>query len=510
MKRWLVYVIISVILFISHKAKGQTYTQTFVDRCTGETKLAVTTYINGNAVVSFYNQIRTFTPIEVQSGALQAWLITTKVTYEAMTCPTATVITNVISTTISQTVANTATAAAASAAAAAASAAASAASSAASSSASSAASSSASAAASAAVSVPTPTMAPPPPTPTATPPPAPAAAPAPAPTESKPASAAPAPAESKSEPKPAESKTEAKTESKEEAKTESKTESKEEAKSESKSESKEEAKSEEKKSESKSEEKKSESKSEQKKEQKKEEAKKKEEEKKKKEEERKKKEQQRALNPMLLASDLTASQGADGKYTESITIGVSKSSMMGDKSWSGTSMIYSNLTQFVLAGGYTKMMFKDGGLNAIHSYSTAEAYLQGNYMNLVGYTYIKPNPKYGTYGYNVGVINLFLKDGTKFNYNMSSSIVAFWTKPYPYSRKLVISPQVFTMFSPVAWNTVSGVTTINTNMGYMLGASFDYKISKRFGFSFNYKFSGSTQKGIPILNNFLIGSRVIL
>jgi hypothetical protein len=212
----------------------------------------------------------------------------------------------------------------------------------------------------------------------------------------------------------------------------------------------------------------------------------------------------------MLASDLTSSESSVGKFVESITIGVSRSSMAGDESWSATSMIYSNLTQFILGGGYTKMAFKDGGLNAIHSYSTAEAYLQGNLMNLVGYTYIKPNPKYGTYGYNLGVINLFLKDGTKYNYNMSSSIVAFWTKPYPYSRKLVISPQVFSMFSPISWNTVTNTTTINKNMGFMLGASFDYKISKRFGLSFNYKFSGSTQKGIPLLNNFLVGSRVVL
>jgi hypothetical protein len=47
-------------------------------------------------------------------------------------------------------------------------------------------------------------------------------------------------------------------------------------------------------------------------------------------------------------------------------------------------------------------------------------------------------------------------------------------------------------------------------MGFLVGSSFDYKISKRFGLSLNYKVSGSTQKGTPILNNFLIGSRLML
>ena len=78
------------------------------------------------------------------------------------------------------------------------------------------------------------------------------------------------------------------------------------------------------------------------------------------------------------------------------------------------------------------------------------------------------------------------------------------------SKKLTISPQVFTMFSPISWNSVTGVTTVNRHMGFLLGSSFDYKISKRFGFSFNYKISGNTKPGTYILQNFLIGSRMIL
>ena len=142
-------------IFISSEVIGQTYTQTFIDKCTGEKKVATTTMISGYATVSFYNQIRTFSPMEVQTGVVQTWLVTTKATYEALTCP---VINNPV---VQQAVANAATQAAASAAS---SAAASAASSAASSSASSAASSSASsAAASSAASTPPPTT--PPPTP---------------------------------------------------------------------------------------------------------------------------------------------------------------------------------------------------------------------------------------------------------------------------------------------------------------------------------------------------------
>jgi hypothetical protein len=142
-------------------------------------------------------------------------------------------------------------------------------------------------------------------------------------------------------------------------------------------------------------------------------------------------------------------------------------------------------------------------------------------MSLVGYTYIKPHPKFGTYGYNLGAITLLLKDTkiinsktgeTKdiFNTSFSTSVVTFWTKPYVVDRKITLSPQVFLMNSPISWNSKTGETTVDRQFGFLVGSSFDYKISKRFGFSFNYKLAGSTLKGAPLLSNFLIGSRVML
>ena len=115
-------------------------------------------------------------------------------------------------------------------------------------------------------------------------------------------------------------------------------------------------------------------------------------------------------------------------------------------------------------------------------------------MNLLGYTWIKPHPKYGTYGYNVGVVNLFLRNATNtgYDFNMISSTVAFWTKPYTYSKKLTISPQVFVMTSPLSYNSTTGNTMVNRHAGFLLGSSFDYKITKRFGFSFNYKLNLNT------------------
>ena len=207
-----------------------------------------------------------------------------------------------------------------------------------------------------------------------------------------------------------------------------------------------------------------------------------------------------------MASDLTTSQGADGEWSVILSNGVSRSSMAGDETYSLSSMIWSNLKQFALSGGYTKMNFADGALKSINSYSLTCAYLAGNYMGLVGATVIIPHPKFGTYGYNVGIVNLFIGS----EYSMSTSGVIFWTKPYQVSKKLTLSPQIFTMSPSGSWNTSTGQFSMSKDIGFLVGSSFDYKISKRFGLSINYKINTSTASAAPMLSNFLIGSRLML
>ena len=80
MKKWIVSILLLTLVSFTQKANAQTYTQTFIDKCTGEKKIATTTMMNGYATVSFYNQVRTFTPTEVQTGVVQTWLFTTKAT----------------------------------------------------------------------------------------------------------------------------------------------------------------------------------------------------------------------------------------------------------------------------------------------------------------------------------------------------------------------------------------------------------------------------------------------
>lgn len=113
-----------LLLFIGISTYGQNVSQTYYDKCTGETKV-FTVASQGSTVVIYYNQFIRVTAAEVQAGVLRAWLETTYqwwITYNP--CPVAQAVQQqVVQQTASQ-VTQAATAAATSAASAAASAAA--------------------------------------------------------------------------------------------------------------------------------------------------------------------------------------------------------------------------------------------------------------------------------------------------------------------------------------------------------------------------------------------------
>jgi hypothetical protein len=229
----------------------------------------------------------------------------------------------------------------------------------------------------------------------------------------------------------------------------------------------------------------------------------------KKEDKKGSKKEQARINPIMFASDLTVGEGADKQYTGIVSLGMSQSSMTGESSWGANTMIWSNLKQFAISASYTKMNFDKGKIESIDNYSFTNAYMNGNYMTMVGYTHILPTAKYGTMGYNLSVLGLLLK-GTQTTPLTSYSLTGFWMKPYQINKKLALSPEIFVMSSPITYNIQTNILAKDKNVGIILGTSINYKISKRFAAAFNYKLNGSTNTSMPLMNFFLIGSRMNL
>ena len=81
---------ILLFLFISQLSYGQTFTQTFVDRCTGEVQVVTANFQTGSAVVSFYNRVKLFTYQQYVNGELQQWIGETYAWWNALSpCSTA-------------------------------------------------------------------------------------------------------------------------------------------------------------------------------------------------------------------------------------------------------------------------------------------------------------------------------------------------------------------------------------------------------------------------------------
>ena len=214
-------------------------------------------------------------------------------------------------------------------------------------------------------------------------------------------------------------------------------------------------------------------------------------------------------NPMLVQSDLTTAQNLNGSFTPILNLGLSQSSMTGASSWGLTGMIWMNFKQFALSGRYTKMQFsKSGSLRYIHNFSMTGVYSYGNLIGFVGYSGIINLNKYGVTGFNVSASGaLISEDKSSF---FSPTITAFYTKPFTTGKKLTISPELYIMSTPLIYSAKDRVTATDRTFAAFVGSGFDYKITKRFKFNFNYKLNVSTNTEIPMLSFFLIGSKVNL
>jgi len=214
-------------------------------------------------------------------------------------------------------------------------------------------------------------------------------------------------------------------------------------------------------------------------------------------------------NPIIVSSDLTSAQNLDRSFTGIINIGMSQSSLTGTSSWGVTSMTWFNLKQFAISGRYSKIQFsKNGKLKLIHNFNLTGVYSYGNYLGFLGYSAILNAGKWGVTGLNVSAAATKTpEDGNLF---VSPSVTAFYTKPFKANPRLIISPEIYIISTPLIYSSVDKVTVTDRTFSAFLGSGFDYQLSKRFKFNFNYKLNTSTNPDFPILSFFLIGSKVNL
>jgi hypothetical protein len=213
------------------------------------------------------------------------------------------------------------------------------------------------------------------------------------------------------------------------------------------------------------------------------------------------------MNPIIVSGDVMAMQTLQGNYNSVLSMGVSKSSIYGDVSYMGNLMIWDNLNQYALGGNMTKMFLSDlFELDFIENYSVNYSYSYGVSSVSVGYSTIKTFPKLGTFG---GGINYSITMGkgitgtiTTFSYNF------LYTRSFVFSNKLTYTPAIVYTTSPIGYLSSVEKTYVSKDKMLVLSNGIDYQISKKFRFNFNWTPIVNTNKDIPMINMFIIGSKI--
>jgi hypothetical protein len=214
-------------------------------------------------------------------------------------------------------------------------------------------------------------------------------------------------------------------------------------------------------------------------------------------------------NPIIISSDYTNAQNLDKSFTGIINIGMSQSSLTGKSSYGITSMTWFNFRQFAISGRYTNIHFsKNGKLKLIHNLNLTGLYTYGNYMGFFGYSVILNANKWGITGANVSVSTTKITEDK--NTFISPAITAFYTRPTKVNNRLILSPELYVISTPLVYSSAEKTTVSDRTFSAFIGTGIDYQITQKFKININYKVNMSTNPDFPILNFFLIGSKINL
>lgn len=221
----------------------------------------------------------------------------------------------------------------------------------------------------------------------------------------------------------------------------------------------------------------------------------------------KKKKKKKKLNPIQLNADALGLQNPFGNYDTAISFGASQSSIYGDLSYSANAMFYSNLNQASLSLGRTKMYLNDKyKVSWIESVGIGYSNNYGAQSVSASFMRLKPMGKKGTIG--VG-----LNYSTNFGKLIENTLISFgynflYANSIKVTDRLMYSPAFILAHTPITYATKVDSSLATNDVMFILSNSFTYRITKTFTINFGYTAIKSTNTDIPLINSFMIGSKL--
>jgi hypothetical protein len=204
-----------------------------------------------------------------------------------------------------------------------------------------------------------------------------------------------------------------------------------------------------------------------------------------------------------------------GEFTQAAMFGVSRSSLLGDKTYGASVMVYDNMNQFMLNLNYSKVSInKEGRVNRVYSGSIGGMKMFTTYMAMMNHSMVFMGKKGSVAGVAFGTTittnEVDVIDGNILfdNQFLGVSLTGFYTKAFQFSPKLTISPMLavsspFMMFDMYQHNTMW-----NLDVMIIAGSNFTYKLTQRFGLNIGVNIIESSSQDFPTMKTFTIGGRL--
>jgi len=227
------------------------------------------------------------------------------------------------------------------------------------------------------------------------------------------------------------------------------------------------------------------------------------------EEEKKKK---KNVNPPIVVANVSSMENLLGSFDVAMTLGVSRSSLRGDKTYALNSMIWSNLKQYMLMVNFSKVFFVKGIPKYVYSTSLMGSRMYSTLTAGSNHSIVRLGKKGSVIGISAGATSIFLnyqvsKEGIYLDTSLLSiSLTGFYTKSYNFER-FSLSPMVAFSLPLHMQDLYSNTTIENKDIAVITGVSGNYALSKRFVLNLGVNVSSNTNKEIKSLLSFTIGSR---
>lgn len=228
----------------------------------------------------------------------------------------------------------------------------------------------------------------------------------------------------------------------------------------------------------------------------------------------KKKRQRKTFSPPIISANIASMQNIDGSFNQTMTIGISRSSLLGTETYAINGMVWDNLQQFMLNGSYSKVHInKEGRVNRVYSASLGGARMFTTTMGNMGHslTYLGKKGSVKGLALSSSLISVefdyfkgkISQDAVLF----APALTGFYTKSFIYSPRLTVSPMLAVSSPFMLHDWFNQTTTWNDDLMAIVGSSFNVSLTQRFKLNIGVNTIHNTNPNIRMTWNFTIGSR---